>query len=115
MNKKQITVFEELLADPNFRGKEQLKHLLWLNTTNPKFKAGECFKVTDPGHSFGGYPVKDFNAKIVKSYSFKTSNEWLYELEMDIELNGKHATSKAYKAESDLKIRCEDNKNILGK
>lgn len=115
MKKAQIKVFEELLQDPNFKGKQQLKHLLWLNTTEPKFKEGDCFKVTDHGHTIGGYPVKDFNAKIVKSYAFKTDNEWRYEMEMAIEYNGKHTTSMVYKTESDLLIRCDDNKNILGK
>ena len=51
MNKKQITVFKELLADPNFKGKKSLEHLLWLNTTEPKYKEGDCFKVTDHGHT----------------------------------------------------------------
>lgn len=115
MNKKQIAVFNELLADPNFKGKKSLQHLLWLNTTEPKFKVGDCFKVTDFGHTIGGHPVKDFNAKIVKSYCLKTDNEWYYEMEMAIECNGYHTTSKVYKPESDLVIRCDDNKNILDK
>jgi hypothetical protein len=115
MNKKQIAVFKELLADPNFKGKKSLEHLLWLNTSEPKFKAGDCFKVTDHGHTIAGHPVKNFNAKIVKSYCFKTENQWYYEMEMAIEYNGKHSTSKVYKAESDLVIPCDDNKNILSK
>lgn len=115
MNKKQIAVFKELLADPDFKGKKSLEHLLWLNTTEPKYKVGECFKVTDPGHSYAGYPIRNCNGKIVKSYCFKTENEWYYELELDIEVNGRQGTSKVFTAESNLNVRCEDNKNILGK
>ena len=48
MTKSQIKIFEELLASEDFKGKKQLKHLLWLNTAAPKFKIGDCFIVTDP-------------------------------------------------------------------
>ena len=72
MKNSQIKVFEELLKDKDFKGKEQLKHLLWLNTVPPKYKEGECFKVTDRARKIYGFPVINFNAKIIRVFSWKT-------------------------------------------
>lgn len=114
MNSTQIKVFEELLASKDFKGKKQLEHLLWLNTSKPKFAIGDCFKVTDLRRKIYGYPVKDFNAKIVKVYSFRDDNQWRYEMEMEIECGDKKTVSKHYSAESNLLNKCEGNKNLLG-
>ncbi len=116
MKKSQIKVFEELLASDDFKGKKQLRHLLWLNTSKPKFNKGDCFKVTERGTKVFGYPVKDFNAKIVDVYAFKTQDEWHYEMEMDISCGDRQTVAKHYAGESDLLLakRCEDNKNVLG-
>lgn len=114
MTQEQIKVFEELMESKETRGKDQLRHVLWLNTTEPKFKIGECFEVTDRGHRIFGYPVKDFKAKITKISSFINEEEWRYELEVEVECDGKMVTSKVYKYERELIKRCEDNKNIIG-
>ena len=76
MNKQQIKVFEELLRDPNFKGKKTLENLLWLNTSKPKFKTGQL--VT------GKYT--DVSLKVVKVEALKTANEWFYTLK-DVEDN----------------------------
>jgi hypothetical protein len=116
MKKSQIKVFEELLQDENFRGKKALRHLLWLNTAEQKFKVGDCFVVTDRGHSVYGYPVKDFKAKIVEVYSFNTGNEWYYKLEADVRCGCAGMMVDIRKAESELvrAEKCDDNKNVLG-
>lgn len=114
MNTKQIKVFEELLANPEFKGKDQLKHLLWLNTSDPKYKKGECFKVTDRSRRIYGFPIVNFNAKIVRIFSWKDEEEHYYELEIECDFNGKGYTTKIARSESELKERCEDNKNFLG-
>ena len=75
MNAAQIKVMEELLNDKDFRGKADLKRLLWLNTTEPKFKVGDTVE----------------GAKVVRVYSQRMLNEWCYEL-----------TGKLYKTESSL-------------
>ena len=116
MTKAQINTFNKLLADPSFKGKKQLRHLLWLNTTKPKFDIGECFKVSDPGHRLFGYPVKDFNAKITEIKTWKDEEEYFYSLEFEAECNGKSVKSVCGKYESYL-TRCKkakDNKNTLG-
>lgn len=116
MKKSQIKVFEELLEDKGFRGKKTLRHLLWLNTVSPKFNVGDCFKVSDSGHRVYGYPVRDFNAKVVNVGAFLHVNEWRYEMEADVECDGKTTTVKVYKDESELirAKKCEGNKNVLG-
>lgn len=116
MKKSQIKVFEELLADKDFRGKKQLRHLLWLNTSEQKFKEGDCLMVSDRGHIVYGYPVKDFKAKVVEVMSFIHVNEWRYALEAEVECDGKRTTVRICKDESELirAKKCKDNKNVLG-
>lgn len=114
MTKQQIKVFEELLKDKDFKGKKALKHLLWLNTSTPKFKIGDCFIVSDPGHSIGVYPVKDFRAKVIEISAWKDVEDWFYKLEASVTINGKQITTNIYKYECDLEraARCEDNVNV---
>lgn len=116
MTREQIAVFEQLLNDKDFKGKKELKHLLWINTTKPKFKNGECFKVTDPGHKIFGYPVINFGARIVRSFSWRDTDEWHYELQMVCDCEGKQVVSKVYKSERELDVamRCSNNTNVLG-
>ena len=116
MKKSQIKVFEDLLADDTFKGKQQLKHLLWLNTSKPKFKAGDCFVVSDKGVKVFGYPVIDFKAKIDKVTAWKDKEEWYYHLTMDVVCGEKSLEVSVYKYENELLsvTQCTDNKNILG-
>lgn len=116
MTNEQIKVFEELLADETFKGKQQLKHLLWLNTSKPQLDVGDCFIVSDRGHKIYGHHVSNFKAKVVRIYSWKDSEEWQYELSMDVECEGKTTTSMVYKTETELlrAEQCIGNKNILG-
>jgi len=115
MTKQQIKVFEELLKDKDFNGKKSLKHLLWLNTSKPKFKIGDCFIVSDPGHRVFNFPVKDFKAKIVKISSWRDEEEWFYTLEASVEYNGKQITTNVNKYENVLwqSKNCDDNVNVL--
>ena len=113
MDKQQTQVFEELLKDPTFKGKDQLKHLLWLNTSTPKFAVGEFVKVTNYSHRIYGHQVVDFNAKVVKHNSFKHSNQWHYELEMEVTCDGKTKTFEEFASEIDIKGGATDNKNLL--
>ena len=114
MDKKYEKMFKELLEDKEFKGKKALKHLLWLNTVEPKFKIGDCFLVTDYGHRIFGHQVINFHAKVVEIKSWRNEEEYQYTLEMDVECEGKHTTSKCFKDEAELMFRCDDNKNILG-
>lgn len=116
MKKSQIKVFEELLQDESFRGKKSLKHLLWLNTSEQKFKKGDCFIVSDPGHIVYGYPVRNFKAMVDRVTAWKDKEEWYYHLVMEIECNGKKMQVEVYKYESELARaeKCKDNKNVIG-
>lgn len=114
LTKEQVKVFEECLKDPKFKGKKFLKNLLWVNTTEPKYQKGECFRVSDPGHRVYGVPVRNFGAKIVEITSSIREEEYRYELEMLIKCNGKEMTVKAYKYESELIVRADDNVTVIG-
>lgn len=114
MTKAQVKVFEDCLADPKFKGKKFLKNLLWCNTTEPKYKKGDCFKVSDHGHRVYGVPVRNFGSKIVDITSSIQEEEYRYEMDMLIKCNGKEITVKAYKYESELIVRAEDNVTVIG-
>lgn len=114
MTKEQLTVLEDLMKDQKFKGKKQLKHLIWLNTVEPKFKVGDCFLVTDLDHKIYGHPVKDFKGKIIGILSFRDYEEYRYELELVVECNGQKYTTKAYKDENELTTRCNGNVTVVG-
>ena len=113
MTKEQVKVFEECLKDPKFKGKKFLKNLLWVNTTEPKYRKDDCFKVSDPGHRVYGVPVRNFSARIVEITSSIREEEYRYELEMLVKCNDKELTVKAYKYESELIVRADDNVNNI--
>ena len=114
MKKSQIKVFEELLADPNFKGKKLLEWVLWRNTSTPKYKVGDSFKVSDRGHSVYGYAVKDFKATITNITCFTTARIWRYELEAYCKCGSKETTVKIYVDENEVGAKCKDNINVLG-
>lgn len=116
MTKAQIKVFEELLATEGFKGKEQLRHVLWLNTVPPKFQKGDCFIVSDPGHRVYGHPVRNFKGKIVDVKAWKDQEDWYYKIEMDVRTGDKRELVHCWFYESKLSTvgRCNDNVNVLG-
>lgn len=103
MRKEQIAVFEELLKDENFKGKKSLKHLLWLNTSTPEFKKGECFKVTNISHRVFDNSIVNFNAEVTDVYATKLAEEWNYEVKMIVKKGEFEIVSKDYFTESQMK------------
>jgi hypothetical protein len=120
LNNEQVKVFKELLNSADFKGKNQLAHLLWRNTTEPKFKVGDFVIVTDYNHRIYGYQVINFKAKVVEVKSYITQNEYCYGCEIVCKFNDKETKAMVYQMESDLKSRCLaygtpcDNVNELG-
>ena len=114
MKKSEIKVFEELLKDSNFKGKDQLKWLLWRNTTEPKYKVGENYRASGRSQYVYGYPVKDFKATIKRAYCYKTEAAWYYELEAVCICGGKKHTTTIFTAEYNMGKKCDDNINVLG-
>lgn len=115
MNSKQVKVFKALLEDENFKGKEQLRHLLWLNTSKPKYKVGDCVRITNYQHKVFGHQVIDFSGKIAEIYTFKHSNEWHYRLEMEVICGDKHTVINEYAMESEIEGKARNNVNKLYK
>ena len=113
MKKSEIKVFEALLKDVDFKGKDQLKWLLWRNTTEPKFKVGDCYRASGRGQSVWGHPVRDFKAKIKKAYCYKTEMAWYYEMEAVCICDGKEHTTIIYTAEYSMGKACDGNVNEL--
>lgn len=114
---RQLRVLEELMDNPNVKFKKSLKQVIWGNTNPPKFKVGQYFIVSDPGHRVFGNPVKDFKAKIVKINGFYGQLYWGYELEAEVICEGKVHIATIHCREHDLEIakRCRSNTNVLKK
>ena len=116
MTPTQIKTLNQLLEDKSFKGKKQLKYLLWLNTSKPKFKIGDCFLVTDYGRRIYGHPVRDFKAMIteVKPYGLM-QEEWMYTLSMDVKCGNEFYTTTIYFPEKKLSLfqKCRGNRTIL--
>lgn len=114
MTKAQIKVFEDLLATEGFKGKKQLRHILWMNTCPPKYEQGDCLLVSDPAMTVYGYRVKDFKGKVVGVKAFINDYSWHYELECEVRLGDKVHKTTVYATEEKLKVRCDGNVTILG-
>lgn len=49
MTEEQIKTVNNLMVDPEVKGKKWLKHFLWLNTVKPKFKVGDSVELCSDG------------------------------------------------------------------
>lgn len=116
MTPTQIKTFQKLLEDPTFKGKKQLKYLLWLNSSKPKFKTGDCFLVTDYGRRIYGHTVRDFKAMVtdVKPYGLM-QEEWQYTLSMEVKCGNEFYTTTIYFPEKKLEWfqKCQGNRTVL--
>ena len=105
---------ESLLRDPYFKGKEILNHLIWLNTTKPKYVKGECFKVTDRGMRFFGVPAVNINASVESVSAFRNSYQYRYTLiARVVNSDGRELTTKMFADEKDLTERATSNDNYI--
>lgn len=116
MNKRQVKVFEELLNDPDFKGKEKLADRLWKNTKKPKLKKGDCYKVNLRWRLIKGNPKAEFKAKILELIDSKVIGERKYVVEIVLICEDGNETcidivekKRMLQAE-----RCEDNLNVTG-
>ena len=89
MTKTQLKVLNELLTDPTFKGKRQLGHLIWANTTEPKYNLGDCYLVSDLGRKIYGHVVEDFGGRIVEIIPDLLSEEYRYRFECVYEQEGR--------------------------
>lgn len=114
LTKAERTALEKLLADESFKGKKDLRFLIWMNTTNPKFKKGECFKVTDRSRRFYGVPAVGINARITEIEVFRGYQEYRYTLEAHIvNKDGRDTTVFLFADESDLTVKVKGNENKI--
>lgn len=113
MNRKQIKAFKALLEDENFKGKKELEHLLWLNTSKPKYKVGDYVWVTNRLRKLYGQEIADFKGKVAEVYAFDHSNEWHYRIEMVILNDGEQTVVNEYALESDIKGGAYNKINII--
>ena len=115
MTEQQLKVLNELVADPDFKGKETLKHLIWRNTAVPKYGVGESFYVSDRSRRIFGVTAIDFKATVAKVKTIASEEEYMYELDAIVtrEKDGKVLETKFYARESELTKKAEDNLNTV--
>lgn len=111
MKKSQIKVFEELLQNNDFKGKKALRHLLWLNTTEPKFKVGDKVIFSDSSQRTYGVPMINFVGYIEKVFTHSDSEKYLYGINVPIKNGKKEHTGYACCSEYDLKV-CKTKKEV---
>lgn len=114
MTKEQKEFLTQLLEDENIKGKKLLNRVLWLNDSTPKFKVGDCYKVTDKGHRLYGNEIVDFNGKIVRVERSNFANEFVYEFEVVAKLNeDKSCMTSCFIRESKINQKVDDNINYV--
>lgn len=105
LSEKQVEVFNELLNEPEFRGKKSLKHLLWLNTTTPKFKVGDAVAVrADGSMSIWDKPVRYAFGVVEGINVFRFEDEYHYAVECTFEKEGKRYTTTVPGKESNITL-----------
>ncbi len=112
MTTKQLELLNELMQDENIKGKKSLDWFIFLNTSEPQFKVGDCFYISDPRKRIYGNEIINMKAKVKRIYHFRGEKKHLYELAVNIN-NEKEVIIN--KEESDL-INCKkakDNVNVL--
>lgn len=117
MNKRDIKILERMIADPDIKGKGSLRKVLWLNTVKPKYKVGDCYKVTDPGHRVYGVPIKDFRAKVERiEYRWDVSVQYgrvVYVMTAHVVNGDKEMDANIYMAEYSIGRKVKDNVNVI--
>lgn len=102
MTKEQLNVLKELAKSPYFKGKDMLEWLIWRNTSEPLYKKGDCFKVTEQGMRIFGVPVQRFAAEVVDSFCWKMDKTWFYHLKMIVYKGEKKYETTITKPEYEL-------------
>lgn len=114
LTKAERTALEKLLAEKDLRGRNQLRHVIWLNSTKPKYKKGDCFKVTDRSRRFFGVPAVNVNGRIKDIYNFRDEEVYRYELEVHIvNSDGRETTSTICVPEFELRVKAKNNENTI--
>lgn len=114
MTKNQLKVLNELMKDQQFKGKRLLKRIIWLNTVEPKYQIGECYKVTDTSRTILGERVVNFKAKIVEIKTMAYDEEYYYTLETTVIKGDKNYTTTLFATEHDLGMKAKDSINKFG-
>lgn len=106
MRKAQIKQLEQMLNTDDVLGKKLIRRLLWLNTTTPKYKVGDCVKVTDRARKIYGVRVENFNAKIVNVVPDVNNHDDVYRYELSMTIISDDETDRAtiFKYENDISV-----------
>ena len=112
LTKAERTALEKLLQDPAFKGKKQMRKILWMNTTKQKYKVGDCYQVTDSSIRIFGVPVVNFNGKIIEVMTYIGELSWRYILEAHVvNADGREITTRISADESEIGKKVMNNEN----
>lgn len=115
MKKKYLNVLEEMQNAEDVKGKKLIERLIWLNTTEPRFKVGECYQVTDLTYRVFGVRVKNFNGKLIEARPHSAEKMYTYKFELEVEAEGTNKTVEIVTIESNIGKKVKHNLNVIAK
>lgn len=116
MTNQELSVLHKLMEKNDTKGKKYLDKFIWLNTTNPKYKIGDCYEITDIGHSICGVPIKDKKGKIVEIINMAREKQYLYVFSLEFQtLDDRKVSTKCYVTETYISKKACDNLNFITK
>ena len=114
LTKAERTALEKLLVEPNFKGKKSLRRILWMNTTKPKYKIGDCYQISDRRTRIFGVQAVDVKAQIVNVGVYFGDNAYRYELTAHfINYDGRETTASFYIYEDEIGKKVSGCENRL--
>lgn len=116
LTKSEYRVITNLLSNPNIKYKKLLEQFLVANTTQSKYRVGECFKVRDPSRKFFGVPAVYMNGTIQDIQLVRSlfSVDYRYTLEVVVmNSDGQLLEAKIYADEVVLTQRTDSNMNFV--
>lgn len=113
LTKQESKVLHELLNKEGLHCRKALEDVIWANEHDPKYKVGECYRVTDRGCTICGKQVVNFKGKVKEVMYFRNSKMWRYGFDLEVECKGRKHTSYLALDEYEVGSRVKDNLNIL--
>lgn len=113
LTKAEINAIKKILDKKTLRGRKRLEDWLWTNTTDPKYKVGDCFEVTDTSRRIYGVRVVKFHAKVVDIRWLMQDRVITYTLEGVVKNGDKDYTTNFYARENELRVKVKDNVTVI--
>lgn len=113
MKKSQLNALNKMMEDPDVKGKKLIDRVIWLNTVKPKYKVGDCYEVTDPGHRIYDVPVRNFKARIEEVQKWSADKLIQYKLVAHVKSGSKEGDFTIHVLEGGIGKKVKGNNNVV--